>query len=90
MTIIVSGRIWTLPGRRAAFLEGSMPAVEDARQAPGCIDFVVAADPLDEDRVNVFEEWESAVHLHTFRGEGPEDDLASLIVRAEVRERTIS
>jgi heme-degrading monooxygenase HmoA len=64
--------------------------VEAARQAPGCIDFVVAADPLDGDRVNVFEEWESAAHLQAFRGEGPEDDLASLIARAEVQERMTS
>jgi len=89
MTILVSGRIWIVPGRRADFLRRSLAAVVAARQAPGCIDFVVAPDPLDEDRVHVFEEWESADQLYAFRGDGPDDGLGALIVRAEVRERRL-
>lgn len=90
MTVLVSGRIWIVPGRRSDFLRGSMAAVAAARQAPGCIDFVVAPDPLDADRVNVFEEWESVDQLLAFRGDGPDDGLGALITRADVKERQLN
>jgi len=40
------------------FLASSKQAVALARSAPGCGDFVVAPDPIEPDRVNVYEEWE--------------------------------
>ncbi|MGH7418441.1 MAG: putative quinol monooxygenase, partial [Candidatus Rokuibacteriota bacterium] len=55
--IIVSGRIYVRPGQRDAFLAASMEAVAAARRSPGCLDFVVAADPIEPDRVNVYEQW---------------------------------
>jgi quinol monooxygenase YgiN len=88
--IIVSGRIRTKPGRRDAFVSSSREAVEAARQAPGCIDFVVAADPLDPGRVNVYEQWESEEQLEAFRGEGPGDDLSADIVDADVSRHQIA
>jgi quinol monooxygenase YgiN len=88
--IIVSGRVYVAPGRREAFLAASREAVEAARRAPGCRDFVVAADPLEADRVNVYEEWESEAELEAFRGEGPGEDLSALIVRASVRRHQVA
>jgi quinol monooxygenase YgiN len=85
--IIVAGRIQVEPGRRDEFVAASLEAVALARETEGCLDFVVAPDPLDPDRVNVYEEWESAVALTTFRGEGPGDDLSSLIREADVQQR---
>jgi quinol monooxygenase YgiN len=86
MTIIVAGQIEVQPGQRQRFLDGSQMAMRLARETTGCEDFVVAADPLDEHRVNVFEVWRSRKALHDFRDAGPDDDLTSLIVRARVRE----
>jgi quinol monooxygenase YgiN len=88
--IIVSGRIYVRPGARQAFLTSSLEAVAQARGAPGCRDFVVAADPIEPDRVNVYEEWESEEALLTFRGGGPDQDLSSSIVRADVSRHLIS
>lgn len=88
--IIVSGRIFVTSGRRDAFLAASSDAVVEARRAPGCLDFVVAPDPIEPDRVNVYEEWESEVELESFRGEGPGADLASDIVRANVSRQKIA
>lgn len=88
--IIISGRIHVAPGRRDAFLASSRPAILEARQAAGCRDFVVAADPVEPDRVNVYEGWESEAQLEAFRGAGPESDLTSLIVRADVRRHHVS
>lgn len=82
--IIVSGRIRVASGQRDAFLDASSEAIVLARRAPGCRDFVVAADPLEHDRVNVYEEWDSEAELEAFRGAGPEPDLAVDIVDAEV------
>lgn len=88
--IIVSGRIYVRPGARRKFLTSSRESVTQARVSPGCRDFVVAADPIDPDRVNVYEEWETEEALLAFRGDGPGEDLSSVIVRAEVSRHVVS
>jgi quinol monooxygenase YgiN len=87
--IIVSGRLYLTPGRRDAFLAASREAVVAARQAPGCRDFVVAADPIELDRVNVYEDWDSDPQLEAFRGTGPTPELSGVIAHAEVRRHRI-
>ena len=88
--IIVSGRIHLSPDRRDAFVATSRDAIVQARQAPGCRDFVVAPDPIDPSRVNVYEEWDSEEELEAFRGAGPEPGLADDIVEADVRRHQIA
>ena len=88
--IIVSGRMTIRPGERSAFLAVSRHATEAARRTAGCRDFIVAADPLEDDRVNVYKEWESADALLAFRGGGPDTGTADLIVDAHVRRHAIS
>jgi len=88
--IIVSGRIYVRPGARQEFLTSSLEAVVQARGSHGCRDFVVAADPIEPDRGNVYKERESEEALLTFRGVGPGQDLSSKIVRANVRKHAIS
>jgi quinol monooxygenase YgiN len=88
--IIVSGKIYVRPGARPGFVQSSAEAVALARRAPGCRDFVVAADPLEPDRVNVYEEWESEEALLAFRGAGPDPGVASSIVRAEVSRHVVA
>ncbi len=88
--IVVSGKIYVRPGGREEFIARSRTAVEQARRASGCRDFVVAPDPIEPDRVNVYEEWETEEALMAFRGEGPDDDLSSSIVRADVARHEIS
>ena len=87
--IIVSGRIFTKPGQRDAFLEGSREAIAAARKAEGCHDFSVSPDLVEADRVNVYEEWQSESAMLAFRGDGPGDDLSALIERAEVRRHSV-
>jgi quinol monooxygenase YgiN len=88
--IIVSGRIYTKAGQRDAFVESSRAAVIAARSAAGCRDFVVAADPVDADRVNVYEEWDSEEELEAFRGNGPSSELTEVITRAVVQRHEIA
>lgn len=87
--IIVEGRIFCQPGTRDDFVRLSLEAVRAARGNVACLDFVVAPDPLDQDRVNIFEKWESLDALMAFREDGPGDDLASKIRRAEVHQHTM-
>jgi quinol monooxygenase YgiN len=88
--IIVSGKIFVRPGSRDRFLLSSLEAILKARSARGCRDFVVAADPLEPERVNVYEEWESETDLLAFRGDGPGDELVSVITGADVRRHSVS
>lgn len=88
--IIVSGRIFITAGQRDTFLARSRDAIVAARQADGCLDFVVAADPIEPDRVNVYEAWESEAQLTTFRGAGPGSDLSALIVRSTVARHRVA
>jgi quinol monooxygenase YgiN len=88
--VVVSGALHLRPGKRDEFLALSRDAIVAARRSPGCRDFVVAADPLEEDRVNVYEVWDSERALLAFRGAGPGPDLASLVVRADVRRHRIA
>jgi quinol monooxygenase YgiN len=69
--IIVSGNIIVVSGTRETFLAMSLEAMELARRTRGCCDFTVAADPIDPDRVNVYEQWDSEAALLAFRGDGP-------------------
>lgn len=88
--LIVSGRLYVRPERRDAFLAASSEAVKQARHTAGCLDFVVAADPLEPDRVNVYEQWASEAALTAFRGEGPSSELSSEILRADVQRHHVS
>ena len=88
--LIVSGRIYVRAGARETFVASSAEAVVQTRAFPGCRDFVVAPDPIESDRVNVYEEWESEEALLAFRGAGPDSDLSSSIVRASVARHVVS
>jgi quinol monooxygenase YgiN len=88
--IIVAGQIHVRPERRDAFLAASIASVAQARRTAGCLDFVVAADPLDPARVNVYERWDSETALAAFRGDGPGPDLTSEILRVDVQRHHVS
>jgi quinol monooxygenase YgiN len=72
--LIVCGHLVLDPADRDAHVMASVGAVRLARQAPGCLDFAVSADPLDPTRVNVFERWANAEDLDAFRASGDPGD----------------
>jgi quinol monooxygenase YgiN len=88
--LIVSGHLRIAAGHRDAFAEDSAPAVVQARATDGCLDFVVAADRLDPDRVNVYERWTDAEALLAFRGSGPSDAHMEHVTEAAVRRYEIA
>ncbi|GJM43439.1 MAG: hypothetical protein DHS20C21_02810 [Gemmatimonadota bacterium] len=88
--IIVAGTIRCRPGTRDEFVQGSLEAVEAARAHPECLDFAVSGDPVEPDRVNIFEMWTSLAALTAFREEGPAEDLSSRILEAAVRQYEVA
>lgn len=88
--VIVAGHLIVRRRERDGYLAGCAPVVERARSAPGCLDFALSADLLDPARINIFERWNSQEAVETFRGSGPGDDQADLIVSASVSEYDVS
>ncbi len=88
--IIVSGWIRVDAALREEYLDGCRAAVEAARGAPGCVDFHLSADPLDSQRINIFEQWESVEAVETFRGSGPTGNQESMIIGAHVEQHDIA
>ena len=84
--IIVAGHLRVAAADRDRFLASSREAIELARATPGCHDFVVTADPLDAERINVYERWANRATLHAFRGDGPNDELTTLITSSDINE----
>jgi quinol monooxygenase YgiN len=89
--IIIAGVLLVDPTERAAYLEAASHATAMARSAPGCLDFAQSPDPLDPERINIYERWETAEALQAFR-DLPDESPASmpLIRAAEVRRYIIS
>ncbi|MEN3321493.1 MAG: hypothetical protein V7643_4895 [Mycobacterium sp.] len=63
--LIVAGTGYVDPDHRDTLLAGLAPSLRRVRTTPGCLDYVVAADPIEPDRVNIYERWESQAHLDT-------------------------
>ncbi|MBZ9856454.1 hypothetical protein LB566_21855 [Mesorhizobium sp. CA13] len=63
--------------------------MEVARKAASCRDFIVAADPIEDDRVNVDEVWETVKAMLAFRGDRPDSGMNDLIVEANVDRHSV-
>ncbi len=91
--LVVVGHLILDPEDRDAHVVASAGAVRLARQAPGCLDFAVSADPVDPTRVNVLERWERSEDLEAFRATSgdPDDEPVdfSRIRRFEIEQYTV-
>lgn len=88
--IIVAGSLTVDPAGRDRYLEEVRAVTVAARSAGGNVDFHQAADPIEPDRINVFEAWETVEAVEAFRGDGPTGDVASAIRDADVRQYEIA
>ena len=55
MPIIVAGYLKIKNGSREQFIAASIDNVRLARENNHCLDFALSADPIDLNRVNIFE-----------------------------------
>ena len=92
--LIIAGHLRVDPTQRDRYLEATADVAPLARRAPGCLDFVQAADPVEPDRINVYERWESDEDLMAFRTSGgpddPDPEPAPDLLGADVRKYRIS
>ena len=86
MAIIVAGKLIIKPGSRDDFVKKSLEAILLARKNEACENFSVSPDPIDMNRVNIFERWQSRTSLDAFRNSGPESDIFSLVETFDVNE----
>lgn len=61
--VIVGGWFTVDRGERDAFVTGQADAIRRSRAEPGCIEYVIAADPVDPGRAVLFERWASQADL---------------------------
>jgi quinol monooxygenase YgiN len=88
--LIVAGHLVVDPAERDGYVADCRAVVEAGRAAPGCLDFAVAADPVDPARILVYERWTGEEPLLAFRGSGPSGDQQAQILDADVRRYEIS
>ncbi|HEY6316848.1 MAG TPA: antibiotic biosynthesis monooxygenase [Acidimicrobiia bacterium] len=88
--VIVAGQLTVAPGQRESYLAGCIGVVEQARRAAGCLDFSIAADLVEPDRINVFEQWKSREAVEAFRGGGPDDEQSAAMLAASVTEYDVT
>lgn len=88
--IIVAGHLLVDAEQRAAYLAQVADVAPLARAAAGCLEFVQVADPVEPDRIVVYERWESDEALLAFRGQGQDDDDTPELLGADVSKYRIS
>jgi quinol monooxygenase YgiN len=88
--VIVAGHLVVADADRDSYLAGCAAVVEQARKAPGCLDFSISADLLDAGRINVYERWESQADVEAFRGSGPSDEQGAAMLSASVAEYDVA
>lgn len=55
--LIVAGSFEFEPADRDEFLAQRTPAIVATREEPGCLEYVMSADPVNPARVVLFERW---------------------------------
>lgn len=88
--IIVSGQLHVDEADRTAYLLGCREVIVAARQAAGCVDFHLAADPIEPGRINIYEQWESIAAVEAFRGSGPSSEQTAAIRDARVFQHEVA
>jgi quinol monooxygenase YgiN len=61
--VIVQGVFSLDSSERERFVELSTDSMRASRKEDGCLEYVMAGDPLDPERVVLSERWESMEHL---------------------------
>jgi quinol monooxygenase YgiN len=83
--LIIAGYELVDPENRDALVDAHRDLVARARQAPGCLDVAISADPIDARWVNSYERWESRELLDQWRAVANAPDTGIPIHEADVR-----
>ncbi len=86
----MAGHLFVDPAARDEYLRGCIDVMVLARRTGGCEDFSLTADPIDDRRINIFEQWDSVESVEAFRGSGQSDEQTAAILDAEVHQHVVS
>lgn len=66
MTVVVGGAFEVDPPQRDAFLAERVPTMQRSRAEDGCLEYTMAADPVEPGRVVLYERWadQAALDAH--------------------------
>ena len=90
MRIIVAGKMYVQKDRRDEYVAAFENFVRRTRNEPGCLDLIVAADPLESDRINNFELWASKKELDAFRQRSKPPGVDIEILKADMQKHEIA
>ncbi|OLT19125.1 hypothetical protein BJF79_02615 [Actinomadura sp. CNU-125] len=65
--VIIAGKMYVPAEVRDRWVADHRDAITRARAMPGCVDLYLSADPLERDRVNMYECWETEAELDAWR-----------------------
>jgi quinol monooxygenase YgiN len=84
--VIVQGVFSVDPVDRDRFVESRLEGMRTSRQEEGCLEYVIAADPLDPARAVLSERWQSMDHLqqHLARQQGADRSAGAQPVPRDV------
>lgn len=82
--IIIAGNLLVESGQRSSILDERREVIAAARSTPGCLGFYFTADPIDPNRICIYERWTDAETADTFRGSGPSSEQQKGILGADV------
>jgi len=91
--IIIAGHLRVAAAERDQYLTAVADVAVLARRAPGCFDFVQSADPIDPERINIYERWDNDEVLMAFRtasDDGTEPSATPAVLSADVAKYRIS
>jgi quinol monooxygenase YgiN len=71
--IIIAGHLRVAADERDRYLAAVADVAVQARQALGCHDFVQSPDPIDPERITIYERWDDDESLLVFRTSGDLD-----------------
>lgn len=83
--LIITGHVRVDAAKRDNYVAQHADLVRRAREAPGCLDIAITADPVDPERVNNLERWDSKEHLDAWRKVARGPRLFGQIVAGDVR-----
>jgi quinol monooxygenase YgiN len=87
--VIVAGWYSVDPGKRDGVIENFKDMVVRARSAAGCLDMAITADPVDSNRINIFEFWRSEKDLNSWRVGSHPPKMNARMRRVEVQKHTV-
>ena len=87
--VIIAGWCAVDPSKRDEVIDSFKNLVVRAREAEGCLDLAITADPVDRARINIFEFWESESHLNSWRRISNPPKEVSPMLQVEVQKHMI-